>query len=86
METDPFDKELETDMIVPCDVVPVPVDITRIASEEEFKRQVTKLSPDELAFLLAQMMAVNLRVKTRHPEVVEFITFLYSWTSVFATR
>jgi hypothetical protein len=57
MNTDPFDEELETDTVVPSDVVPVPVEIIPVASEEDFKQQVTKLSPDELAFLLAQMLA-----------------------------
>lgn len=57
MDTDPFEEELEPETIVPSDVVPGPVEVILIASVEDFKRQVTKLTPDELAFLLVQMMA-----------------------------
>jgi len=57
METDPFEEEMETETVVPSDVVPVPVEIIPVVSEEDFKRRVTTLSPDKLAFLLAQMLA-----------------------------
>lgn len=57
MTTDPFDEELETDTVVPSDVVPVPVEIIPVASVEDFNQRLAKLSPDDLAFALAQMLA-----------------------------
>lgn len=56
MNTDPFDVEMEPETIVPSDMVPNPVQITPIASEEDFKQRLTTLSPDDLALALALML------------------------------
>jgi hypothetical protein len=57
MTSEPFDEELEKDIIVPADFIPNRADTPMpVVTVEDFKRQLAKLSPDELAFLLNQMM------------------------------